>query len=83
MLDRASHVAWQALPGEGVLVDLRAGCALGLNPVGSFVWAHLPSTAEELAGAVSQEFAVDAEVARRDLDVFLADLQGRGLLVIG
>jgi hypothetical protein len=77
----ASHVAWQVIDGEGVLMDLRAGNALGLNAVGVFVWSRLATlTPDEIVLGVAQEFRVERETAQRDVEAFLADLQARGLL---
>jgi len=68
--------------GEAVLLDLAGRRVLGLNPVGSFVWGQLDGrrTAAELAEAVAARFRIVVERARADVDAFLADLNGRGLL---
>jgi len=68
--------------GEAVLLDLEGRRVLGLNPVGSFVWGLLDGSRAptDLAGAVAARFGIGADRARADVDAFLADLHGRGLI---
>jgi hypothetical protein len=75
------RIAWQVLDGEAVLIDLEGGRSLGLNAAGSFLWPRLPtSSAAELVEALVAEFEVDAAVARRDVEAFLALLRTRGFI---
>jgi hypothetical protein len=78
----SAQCAWQVVEGEAVLLDLEGRRILGLNPAGSYVWGLLDGrrTPAELAVAVAEHFRVGAERARADVDAFLADLLGRGLL---
>lgn len=76
-----SHVAWQRVVDEVVVVDLASRCALGLNPVGSLVWELVAGLDEPaIARAVAERFAVPLERASEDVRTFLADLTARGLV---
>jgi hypothetical protein len=53
-----------------------------LNDTAACVWELLAQdrTADELAGAVAEEFDVDAATARADVQAFLDEIAGMGLL---
>ena len=58
---------------------------VSLNPVGTFVWDKLKGTAlslDELTGAVTAEFEVDAETATQDIEQFLRELIKESLVVV-
>jgi hypothetical protein len=77
----SSRVAWQVVDGEAVLIDLEGGRALGLNETASFIWKRLAEQGEpELAQAVAEEFEVDLEQARQDVNAFLSLLRSRGFI---
>lgn len=74
-------LAWQEIDGEGVVMDLARGKVLGLNPVGAFIWSHLPDhDAEAVAHALAGRFDVDLETARDDVRTFLDELLAEGLI---
>lgn len=77
----SARVAWQDIAGQGVLLDLTSGEAVGLNAVGTLVWKLLGTAEEEeVVAAVVREFDVDAATATRDLRGFLRLLEEKGLL---
>lgn len=75
------------IAGEYVLIPMgRSALAFSgmvtTNAVGAAVCRRLaePATKEELLEAVCEEFAVDPQTARKDLEEFLTLLRGAGLL---
>jgi hypothetical protein len=79
---RAEDLVYQESDGETVLLDLRTSTYLVVNPTGTVVFPALVdgATRDQLLEAVLDAFDVGAERACADLDAFLADLEGRGLL---
>ena len=58
---------------------------VSLNPVGTFVWDKLKGTAlslDELTGAVTADFEVDAATATQDIEQFLRELIKESLVVV-
>lgn len=70
------------LDDEIVLMHIESGKYYSLNAVGSVVWKTLasPATLSELCELVMQEFEVDQETCRRDVEVLLDDLLGLKLV---
>lgn len=58
------------------------GSLFTLNDTGSYIWETLarPSTAAQIHAALVQQFDVDGEQARADLDGFLASLARAGCI---
>lgn len=71
------------LGGEVVILDLEGSKYYGLDGVGARVWALLsePRSVAELQQALLDEYEVDADQCRRDLETLLAGLESRGLVV--
>ena len=76
------RIAWREIDGEAVLVDPVRGRMLVLNDTGLYLWQalELPKNTGELADSLCAEFAVSAETATRDVNVFLESLRERNLL---
>lgn len=58
---------------------------VSLNPVGTFVWDQLKGASkslEELTGAVTTEFEVEAATATQDIEQFLRELIQESLVVV-
>ena len=58
---------------------------VSLNPVGTFVWDQLKGSSkslEELTGAVTTEFEVEAATATQDIEQFLRELIQESLVVV-
>ena len=68
--------------GESVILNLADGVYYGLDGVGARVGELLrePRTLDELCDAVTAEYQVDAETARRDLLELLGELSARRLV---
>jgi len=69
----------------GVLLHLESKFYYSLNPTGSFIWKQLEEkeemTEENLLEAVLDNFEVDAEEAKKDLEEFIEDLTREGLVI--
>lgn len=61
-------------------VDFR--CIITLNETGAFLWEQLQkeSSVEDLVQAMLKEYDVPADVAARDVEVYIAALREKGLL---
>ena len=72
------------LDDEAVLLQSEAGMYYGMNEVATLLWERLeePATVGALRDALLSEFDVDAAVAHRDLQRFLADVEATGLVEI-
>jgi len=78
----ADHVAWQLVGPEAVIVDLRSGCGIGLNPTAAFVWSRLPTDSlPAIANELATRFDVNRASALEDLEGFVESLRSRGLVV--
>lgn len=71
------------LGGEVVILDLEGSRYYGLDGVGARVWELLSESRSvaELQQALLAEYDVDEEQCRRDLELLLAGLETRGLVV--
>jgi len=84
--DRRSFVTRQIadetliVPVTGHVMDL--GSIYVLNPVGARIWGLLcsPTTADQIAEIIADEFAVSPEDAAADVAEFLESLGERGLI---
>jgi hypothetical protein len=74
-------VSWRSIEGQAVLVHNRLGEIMVLNEVGTFIWERMEDHPLDLAAAVAGEFAVDPEVARKDLEDFVKELLESGALL--
>jgi hypothetical protein len=72
------------LGDEVVVLELTAGAYFGLEGVGARVWQLLsePRTVREIVQTLLEEYDVEAERCRRDLDALLERLLERGLVEI-
>jgi hypothetical protein len=80
----ASGIASRQVDGEALLVDLQRSTLQVLNPVGAWLWDLIDGqrTGNDLAEALTAEYAVGLELARTDVGVFCEDLLRRNLLIV-
>jgi len=77
----ASHVAWQQLEGEAVIIDVPARIAIGLNPSGSFVWDLIEDhDLQEIADKLAEHFQISSRRAVRDVTKLVEELKSRRLI---
>lgn len=78
---RARDTAWRRVEDEVAIISMDVNRIRLLNRVGSFLWERCDNaTVGELVDALCARYDVDADTARRDVDAFIEDLHGRGLL---
>lgn len=67
---------------EMILMSIEADSYFGLDPIASRIWELLeqPLDLDELVEKLMEEYEVDAETCREDVQALLEDLQGRGLI---
>ena len=81
----SEDVLFQELDGEAVLLDMTSEQYFGLNEVGTRIW-HLIDSHHDLDSVyrtLAEEYAVEPEQLRRDLDSFVEELDRAGLLQVG
>jgi hypothetical protein len=82
---RRQHLEWLEADGEIVALDLDNSNYLATNPSGALLWDALAegATLEELVAKLVETFGIDPQVARADVDAFVAQLSEGGLLEEG
>jgi hypothetical protein len=70
--------------GEVVLLNMATGYFHQLNAVASYLWKQLaqPHTLDELFARAVADFDADEATCRKDIDAFVEELQGHGLIRI-
>jgi hypothetical protein len=78
------HVLIRELDGESVLLNLESECYVGLDEVGTRMWAALTTGASVQAAfeELMDEYEVDAERLRGDLTRFIRELVEQGLVTV-
>jgi hypothetical protein len=80
----AKEVLSSKIDEEIVLLAVDAESYLSLDPVGSRIWELLsekPSTVDELADRLMEEYEVDRETCLNDVLAFIDDMAARKLIV--
>lgn len=89
LLDRdlcpSTDVAESPVGGETVLLHLVDGVYFGLDRVGTTIWELLKAgqAPRPICHALTETYAIDLAAAEADVRAFLAELEGRGLVVVG
>jgi len=81
-VEMPSNVLFRELEGECVILNLDTESYFGLDDVGTRMWLAL-TRSDSIAAALEeleQEFDVEPEQLRRDLDNLLVELIEQGLL---
>lgn len=78
----APNVISEVVDGEAVLLDLRSGTYFALNRVATRIWELLQLGAAETAlrTTLLNEFDVADEALENDVNVWLRELEARGLI---
>lgn len=79
---RADDAAWRMVDGEMIVVSASRGSILALNPTAALVWERADGTVsvDDLARGLAEEYEIDPAAAAADIDEFLDELRGEGLL---
>jgi hypothetical protein len=82
VIRRHSEVIWRPVDGRVVGLDLRSSRYFSLNPSAVALWDRLAADAEpdDLVEVLEREYGLDAERARADVEAFLGELRGAGLI---
>ncbi len=78
------NVMFRELEGEAVILDLDSERYFGLDAVGTRMW-HLLTSCESIDqahGALLEEFEVDADTLKADIEELVEDLISKHLLEI-
>lgn len=76
-------VLFQELQGEAVLLNLKTGVYLGLNPVGTRIWQLLQEDGSlaRVRDTMLREYDVAPEQLTNDLLTLVSQMEQQGLLV--
>jgi len=79
---RPDAVAWREVDGEVIALGLESSTYLGTNASGTLLWKRLAegTTRAALIEDLRTTFGLEPSHAEVDVDAFLDDLRGRGLL---
>lgn len=79
---RDDRVRWREIDREVVAVDIDSSTYLSTNGSGALLWLELAegTTRDALVERLAQAYMIDAGRARNDVDDFLAELRGQGML---
>ena len=81
----APGVLVRVIGDEAVLLNLQSELYLGLDPVGTRMWTvlHDSPSIEEGYEVLKEEYDVEPDVLRQDLEAFLAELLEQSLICVG
>lgn len=80
----SSEVLSSKIDEEVVLMSIEAGFYFGLETVGSRIWELLsekPATFDELVTLLMDEYEVDEETCRADVQSFIEDMYSKKLIL--
>ena len=79
------HVRTTVTQDGAVLMDIKGGHMVTLNPVGSIIWRQLSDgrTPEQIAARLASEFGIPQEQASADVNEFLEQLEAQHLIESG
>lgn len=82
---RDDRVRWREIDEDVVAVDIDRSTYLSTNGSGALLWLELAqgTTRDQLVERLAQAYLIDSERAEADVDAFLSDLNGQGLLEEG
>ncbi|HWN43104.1 MAG TPA: PqqD family protein [Thermoanaerobaculia bacterium] len=80
----APHVHFAQVEQSYVLMDLKRGIYLGLDAVASHIWQSLSEHGDMIRAAedLCRDYEVDREQAVADIESWVAELAGKGLVVL-
>jgi hypothetical protein len=82
---RDDRVRWREIDEDVVAVDIDRSTYLSTNGSGALLWLELArgATRDQLVERLAQAYLIDSERAATDVDGFLSELNGQGLLEQG
>lgn len=81
-IGRRDSVVSADVADDAILLDIDSGYFFQLNRTAARIWSLLetPLTFGRLCASLGQEFGIDADVCRADVQEFVADLNERGIV---
>src|SRR6266481_210810 len=78
----SEHVRTRITQDGAVLMDIKGGHMVTLNPVGSIIWQQLSDghSQEQIAAHLASEFGISQEQASADVNEFLEQLEVHHLI---
>jgi len=78
----SEHVRTTITQDGAVLMNIRGGHMITLNPTGSIIWQQLADgrSPEQIADSLSSEFGIPREQALADVNEFLEQLEAQHLI---
>lgn len=77
----------RSVAGENLIVpvggnNINFNSAMTLNETGAFLWQLLTAdtTRDALIGAMTKEYDIDADTAKKDIDIFITSLKEHSIL---
>ena len=79
---RPEAVVWREVDGEVIALGLESSRYFGTNQAGAVLWKRLAegATREQLIDELVAAFGLETSRAETDVDAFVSELRGRGLL---
>ncbi|HEY7705705.1 MAG TPA: PqqD family protein [Gaiellaceae bacterium] len=79
---RDDRLRWREIDDDVVAVDVDRSAYLSTNGSGALLWLELAegTTRDQLVERLAQAYLIDNERAAADVDSFLSELNGQGLL---
>lgn len=81
-IEISPQVQYTRVEGDYVLMDMRRGVYLGLDPVASRIWQSLAEHGdpEKAAEELCEEFEVERAQALADIESWIRELEEKGLV---
>jgi hypothetical protein len=78
----SEHVRTRMTQDGAVLLDIKGGHMVTLNPIGSIIWQQLSDghSREQIAAYLASEFGISREHATADVNEFLDQLEAQHLI---
>jgi hypothetical protein len=79
---RQKDLAWRVIEAEAIVLDNRTSRYLSVNRTGAALWQLLSegTSYERMVSQLVEQYGVDVDRARADVELFLGDCTERGLL---
>jgi len=79
----ASHVTWRQVEKDAVILDLDTSVYFSLNELGMLVWERLGdgATIAEIQDEVCRLYDVTPKIAHKDIELLIAAMTAKKLLV--
>lgn len=80
---RSEDYVFNEVDGEMVMMNVETGAYASLNETGKSIWNLLeePKSLEEILPALLEEYDIDADGAKKDVELFLSKLVEQKILV--